>query len=83
MDGIFFRCSPKILIAKNLWVGIGYKPRQNLETQGLTAKIFGNKDLAWRLIGLKLSKNPENCPNQQVIISRGEFGVCDGHHGVV
>src|ERR1035437_8021454 len=43
----FFSSSfPKILILSNLRVGDRAGYRQNIEPQGLTAKIFRNKDLA-------------------------------------
>jgi hypothetical protein len=43
---IFFAHSPKILILKNLPSGYPSESPQNLEPQGLAAKIFENKDLA-------------------------------------
>ena len=43
---IFFGAFSKILILKNLRGGDRVESAQNLEPQGLIAKIFWNKDLA-------------------------------------
>src|SRR6266576_3340879 len=43
---VFFVHIPKIFILKHLWDGDRVESPQNLEPQGLSGKIFWNKDLA-------------------------------------